>query len=70
MSLAFVRDPGPVVHQSPSDRDQGVMVEKVSQSDVRRHQCNNPKIATLLVVPMNTLPSATVGVMNLLPTPK
>ena len=33
-------------------------------------QCNSPKTATLLVVPTNTLPSATTGVMNLLPIPK
>lgn len=32
-------------------------------------QCSSPKTATALVVPTNTLPSATVGVMYLLPTP-
>lgn len=33
-------------------------------------QGNNPKTATLFVVATNTLPSATVGTMNLLPVPK
>ena len=37
---------------------------------VRTRQCNKPKTATPAVVPTNTLPSATVGVMNLLPVPK
>ena len=32
-------------------------------------QCNKPNTATPAVVPTNTLPSATVGVMNLLPAP-
>ena len=31
--------------------------------------CNSPNTATLFWVPTNTLPSATVGVMNLLPAP-
>jgi hypothetical protein len=33
-------------------------------------QCNKPNTATPAVVPTNTLPSATAGVMNLLPVPK
>lgn len=33
------------------------------------HQCNRPNTATPPVVPTNTLPSAMVGVMNLLPVP-
>jgi hypothetical protein len=32
-------------------------------------QCSKPNTATPAVVPTNTLPSATVGVMNLLPVP-
>src|ERR1700722_13782622 len=36
----------------------------------RRCQCNKPKTATPAALPTNTLPSATVGVMNLLPAPK
>lgn len=45
----------------------------VSNGEKRRcvsRQCNNPKTATLFVVATNTLPSATVGTMNLLPVPK
>src|SRR5882757_3636415 len=33
-------------------------------------QCSNPNTATPVVVPTNTLPSAIVGAMNLLPVPK
>ena len=34
-----------------------------------RNYCSNPNTPTLFVVPTNTLPFTTVGVMNLLPAP-
>ena len=36
---------------------------------VNPRYCSSPKMATLSVVATNTLPSATVGTMNLLPAP-